>query len=55
MIQTVLTHIEDEFKRQVNDLLQDGFKLSSSSCNTYQYEDYPEQTYWTAILIKEGE
>lgn len=53
MIRTVSSNKQMVFEDEVNALIKDGFILSSSCCNTYQYEDYQEQTYWTAILIKE--
>lgn len=53
MLKTIVNHRQVEFECEVNGLLDEGFKLSSSSCNTYQYRDFPEETYWTAILIKD--
>ncbi len=43
MLKTVLNNKQGDFEDEVYALLKEGFKLSSSSCNTYQFEDYPEE------------
>ena len=50
MIKTVKRTVQSGFEDDVNKLLRDGFVLVSSSCNTFQCDDYPEETYWCAIL-----
>jgi len=53
MIKTIKTGIQVDFENLVNKYLEAGFTLVSSSCNTFQFEDYPEETYWCAILSRE--
>jgi len=52
MIRTVKGQNQVQFEIEVNGLLEKGFTLSSSCCNTFQFAGYPEETYWTAILTK---
>lgn len=55
MIETISENDEKRFKEKVNDLLSEGYKISSTNCgytgevggNVYDCE------YWMAILIKE--
>jgi len=54
MVHTVKNTSQRSFQDEVNEMSAQGYKLLSCSCNTYQHSDYPEETYWTAILFKEG-
>jgi len=54
MIKTIKTTLQSEFEEKSNALLKEGFNLISSSCNTFQFQDYPEETYWCAIFVKDG-
>ena len=55
MIKTISESNSNEFENKVNDLLDDGYKISSSSCgyvgevgnSVYDCE------YWMAILVKQ--
>lgn len=55
MIKTLSESNSNEFENKLNDLLDDGYKISSSSCgyigevgsNVYDCE------YWMAILVKQ--
>lgn len=52
MIRTIMTDDQVQFERESNGLIEQGFILDSSSCNTYQYGDYRERTFWSAIFVK---
>ena len=52
MVNTIKTTDQIKFEKSVNSLIESGYKILSSSCNTYQYSDFPEETYWTAILVR---
>jgi len=54
MIKTVISQNQVHFEREVNGLVEIGYKLSSSCCNTFQADGYPEETYWSAVLVKEN-
>ena len=44
---------EDDFTKQVNDLLNDGYKISSTDCGFIQSEQYDFCSSFMAILVKE--
>lgn len=44
---------EDEFEREINKWLLQGYKVSSSSCGFVNSESYDFCTSFQAILIKE--
>lgn len=53
MIKVISTSDEDAFERRVNELLENGYKLSSSSCGFVDSEKYDYCSSYQAILIKE--
>lgn len=52
-IKTIEESNRDTFDEKVNILLETGLWIvSSTHCYTSQYEGYPEEHFYTAILIK---
>lgn len=45
----------DEFTKQINELLKDGWKVSSTSCGFVNSEAYDFCNYYHAILLKNHE
>ena len=54
-IHTVKNTHRGSYQDEVNAIMAQGYRLMSCCCNTFQHSDYPEETYWTAILLKVGE
>lgn len=52
MVKTIETSDKDKFEQQVNELLNQNFKLSSSSCGFVNSKEYDFCPLYQAILIK---
>lgn len=52
-IVTVSANKQGYFEDQVNEYLQEGYKLSSSNCGFINSEAYDFVDVWQAILYKE--
>jgi len=47
----VNTSYEDLFEKRCNNLISEGYRLSSSSCGFVQSKEYDFQSVWQAIFV----
>ena len=52
MFKVVETDDKTEFEKECNELVEDGYKLNSSSCGFVNSEAYDFCTIYQAIFIK---
>ena len=53
MVKVVENSDETKFETECNKLIQDGYKISSTSCGIINSEAYDFCTFYQAILVKE--
>ena len=54
-IKTISSSNQEEFENKVNDLLADGYVISSTSSGFVNSESYGFCDNWQAILVKRSE